>query len=140
MTTRRLPSPALLRSLSADRDLLHLYVDAHDPAAFAALARRYGPLARRTAADVCPAAADDVAQATLELLGRKAKAVAARESAAGWVFETARRLALKARTAGARRIAHEARATPAAPPPDPHDALTLREVGAVVAEELARLP
>jgi RNA polymerase sigma factor (sigma-70 family) len=140
MTTRRLPSPALLRSLTADRDLLHLYVDAQDPAAFAALARRYGPLARRTAADACPAAADDVAQATLELLGRKAKAVAARESAAGWVFETARRLALKARTAAARRARHEARAGAPAPPPDPLDTLTFREVRAAVAEEVARLP
>src|SRR5215218_9266985 len=140
MTTRRLPPPSLLRPPASDRDLLHLYVDGRDPAAFAALAKRYAALAWRVAADVCPAAADDVAQATLELLGRKAKAVAGRESAAGWVFETARRLALKARTADTRRTARERQARPPSPPTDPLDALTLREVRAAVAEELARLP
>src|SRR5215208_4292863 len=64
MTTRRLPPPSLLRPPASDRDLIHLYVDGRDPTAFAALARRYVGLARRAAADVCPAAADDVAQAT----------------------------------------------------------------------------
>ena len=137
MTTRRLPPPRLL--LAPDRELLRTYL-AGDPAAFVAVAKRYAGLARRAAADVCPAAADDVAQATLELLGRKARAVADRESAAGWVFETARRLALKARTAAARRAKHEARATPPASPPDPLDALSFGEVRAAVAEELARLP
>jgi RNA polymerase sigma factor (sigma-70 family) len=139
MTTRRLP-PQSLAFLSSDRQLLRAYVEGGDPAAFAEVAKRYAGLARRAAADVCPAAADDVAQATLTLLGRKAKAVAGRESAAGWVFETARRLALKARTAAARRAKHEARATPPAAPVDPVDALSFGEVRAAVAEELARLP
>src|SRR5207249_4371317 len=67
-------------------------------------------------------------------------AVAGRASAAGWVFETARRLALKARTSAARRAAREGRAHPPQPAADPLDALTLREIRAAVAEELARLP
>lgn len=123
-----------------DRDLLRAHLDGADPAAFAELVRRHAGLARRAAAEVCPTAADDVAQATLALLARKAAAVAGRESAAGWVFETARRLALKARTAAARRAARESRAAPPRPPADPLDTLTLREIRAVVAEELARLP
>src|SRR5437764_1428714 len=98
------------------------------------LVRRYTGLARRAAAEVCPAAADDVAQATLALLARKATAVAGRASAAGWVFETARRLALKARTSAARRAAREGRAHPPQPAADPLDALTLREIRAAVAE------
>jgi RNA polymerase sigma factor (sigma-70 family) len=140
MSTRRLPSLALLRPSSADRDLLRTYARSSDPSVFAELAQRYGGLAYRAAADVCPSAADDAAQATLTLLGRKAGALATRESAAGWVFQTARRLALKARTAAARRAKHESRAAQPAPPPDPLDALSFGEVRAAVAEEVARLP
>ncbi|QJW98578.1 RNA polymerase sigma factor [Frigoriglobus tundricola] len=124
----------------SDRDLLREFAAGGDPAAFAEVARRHAGLALRAAAEVCPAAADDAAQATLILLGRKAAAVAGRESAAGWVFETARRLALKARTAAARRAVREARSPAPSPPGDPLDALTLRELQAAVAEELARLP
>ena len=136
MSARRLPPAILLRPPTSDQELLC----SRDPAAFAELARRYAGLARRAAADVCPAVADDVAQATLTLLGRKSRSVAGRESAAGWVFETARRLALKAKTAAARRAKHEARAMPPAPSPDPLDALSFGEVRAAVAEEVARLP
>ena len=48
------------------------------------------------------------APAALALLGQKARALSEREWAAGWVFETARRLVLEARTAAARRARHEA--------------------------------
>lgn len=140
MSARRLPPPTLLRSPIGDPELLRACAQAADPAAFAELVRRYGPLARRAATEVCPAAADDVAQATLTLLGRKARTLATRESAAGWVFESARRLAMKARTSAARRAKHEARAALPAPSPDPLDALSFGEVRAAVAEEVARLP
>jgi WD40 repeat protein/DNA-directed RNA polymerase specialized sigma24 family protein len=134
--------PNLLRlalAARSDGDLLRAHL-AGTPTAFTELTRRHAELARRVAAEVCPAAADDVAQATLTLLARKAGIVVDRESAAGWVFETARRLALKARTAAARRSAHEGRAEPAEPPPEPLDTITLREIRAAVAEEVARLP
>jgi RNA polymerase sigma factor (sigma-70 family) len=139
MSDRLAPLLRLARPGQSDRDLLRAFL-AREPAAFDELARRHVGLARRAAAEVCSAAADDVAQATLALLAKKAAAVAGRESAAGWVFETARRLALKARTADARRTARERRATPQAATVDPLDALTLREVRAAVAEELAKLP
>jgi RNA polymerase sigma factor (sigma-70 family) len=140
MPDRLAPLLRLARPTCSDRDLLRAYLDGRDSAAFEELVRRYSGLAHRVAAEICPAAADDVAQAALALLAEKAKSVAARASAAGWVFETARRLALKARSAGARRAAREGRASPPSPPADPLDALTLREVRAAVAEELSRLP
>src|SRR5262245_55298276 len=127
MPTRLLPTRHLARLSATDRDLLRSYAAGGDPAAFAELIRRHAGLAHRAAAEVYPATADDVAQAALVLLGRKAAAVASRPSAAGWVFETARRLALKARTAAARRAKHEARAASPRPPADPLDTLTLRE-------------
>jgi len=130
----------LIPRTRTDRDLLREFVVGADPSAFAELVRRHAGLALHVAAEVCPAAADDVAQATLILLGRKAATVVNRESAAGWVFETARRLALKARTAAARRATHEARSPTPPPPGDPLDALTLRELRAAIAEELTRLP
>ncbi len=130
----------LAPSAQSDRDLLRAHLDGADPTAFDELVRRHAGLAQRAAAEVCPFAADDVAQTALALLARNASAVASRESAAGWVFETARRLALKARTAAARRTACEAHANPPQPLADPLDTLTLREVRATVAEELARLP
>src|SRR5262245_15232859 len=136
-------SPQHLRHLlpaAGDRELLRAYARDGDPAAFDHLVRRYAGLARRAAADVCPAAAADPAQAALTLLGRKAAGLVRRESAAGWVFEAARRLALKARTAAARRARHEAQAGSPTPPPDPLDELTFREVRAAVAAEVARLP
>lgn len=140
MTTRVSRLVRLAPPARSDRDLLRAHLGGGEPGAFDELARRHAGLARRAAAEVCPPAADDVAQATLALLARKAAAVADRESAAGWVFETARRLALKARTAAARRATHEGHAHPPQQPADPLDLLTLREVRAAVAEELARLP
>jgi RNA polymerase sigma factor (sigma-70 family) len=139
MPDRLAPLLKLARPGRSDGDLLRAFL-ASEPAAFDELARRHVGLARRAAAEVCPAAADDVAQATLALLAKKAAAVAGRESAAGWVFETARRLALKARTADVRRSARERLAKPQAAAVDPLDFLTLREVRAAVAEELAKLP
>jgi RNA polymerase sigma factor (sigma-70 family) len=130
----------LTDSARSDRELLRAHLDAGDTAAMDELVRRHAKLARRAAAEVCPTAADDVAQATLALLVRKATAIAGRESAAGWVFETARRLALKARAGMARRARHESRAKPLPPAADPLDTITLREVRAAVAEELTRLP
>jgi RNA polymerase sigma factor (sigma-70 family) len=130
----------LTPSARSDRDLLRAHLDGTDPTAFDELVHRHAGLAKRAAAEVCPSAAEDAAQTALALLARNAAAVASRESAAGWVFQTARRLALKARTAAARRSAREAQASPPQSPSDPLDTLTLREVRAAVAEELARLP
>ena len=85
MPDRLAPLLRLAKPARADRDLLRAFL-ASEPAAFDELARRHGGLARRAAAEVCPNVADDVAQATLALLAKKAAAVAARESAAGWVL------------------------------------------------------
>jgi RNA polymerase sigma factor (sigma-70 family) len=123
-----------------DRALLADFAAGRDPGALAELLRRHARAVRRVAADVCPAAVDDVAQATFVLLVEQSAELARRESAAGWLFEVARRLAFKARTAAARRTRQEAGATPPAPSVQPLDELTFREVRAIVAEELARLP
>src|SRR5262245_49870997 len=130
----------LLARPNTDRALLVAYATKRDEAAFAELVHRHARMVQRIAAAVCPTEAEDVAQTTFALLAERAAAVAPRESAAGWLFETARRLALKARTAAARRAKLQARASAPQPPVDPLAELTFAEVRAVVAEELARLP
>src|SRR5262249_50074226 len=124
------PDSALLADFAAGRD----------PGALAELLRRHARAVRRVAAELCPEAADDVAQAAFVLLAERAAEVAGRESAAGGLSEAARRLPLKARGAAPRRARHEAHAAPPPPPAEPLDELTFREVRAIVAEELARLP
>src|SRR5262249_50657224 len=111
-----------------------------DEAALNELIRRHAATVRSAALDVAPQAAEDVSQAVFLLFGRKAASLARRESVAGWFFQTARHLAMKARTAATRRARHGGEAGPAEAPPDRLAELSFREGRAAVAEELARLP
>lgn len=124
----------------SDRDLLVSFAATRDAGAMAELFRRHADAVRRVAADVCPSATDEVVQAAFLLLTERAGTLTDRVSAAGWLFQVARRLALKARTASARRSRHEALAPSTEPLTNPLDDLAFREVRALVAEELARLP
>src|SRR5262245_62584070 len=98
-----LPITRLVTRPNTDRTLLTAYAVERDEGAFAELARRHAGMVYQAAADICPSEAADVTQAAFALLAGRAAAITNRESAAGWLFETARRLALKARTAAARR-------------------------------------
>jgi RNA polymerase sigma factor (sigma-70 family) len=124
----------------SDRDLLEAFAASRDSDAMAELFRRYAPVVRRAAGDVCPAAADEVVQSAFLLLANRAGTLSSRASAAGWLFHVARRLAMKARTTAARRARHEARVPPPAGPAPVLDDLAFREVRALVAEELDQLP
>ncbi len=126
---------------TGDGALVRRFVEARDGDAFAELVRRHGPmvvgLARRVAGD--GQLAEDVAQATFLVLARKGHTVRRPESLAAWLHGVAFRLALRARKAGARRSACEARAVAAPPPREPLDELSARELLAVLDEELQRL-
>ena len=136
----RLVSPRLVAlPQPADPHLLRAHIDG-DPNAFAEIVRRYAGLAMRVAVDVCPARPTTSPRPPSPYsVGRRPRSPPGSRPP-GWVFETARRLALKARTAAARRAKHEARAVRPTPPADPLDALSFGEVRAAVAEEVARLP
>src|SRR5262245_46927680 len=128
----------------SDADLLGRFVTDRDQAAFAALVDRYGPLVlhvcRRVLGDVHDA--EDAFQATFLVLTRKAAAIRPRESLAAWLHGVARRVALKARTARARRLRD------VGPPPgpvvdarpDPLADLSARELLTLVDAEVRRLP
>jgi RNA polymerase sigma factor (sigma-70 family) len=130
----------------ADADLVGRFTRHADPAAFAALVRRHGPMVlaacRRMLPD--PADADDAFQAVFLVLVRKAGAVRPPGAVGGWLHGVAVRTAQKARVAAARRRRREmsvasnpGRASAAAVVPGSPEHAELR---AVLDEELARLP
>jgi C-terminal peptidase prc len=126
---------------TTDRQLLERFSAARDESAFAALVERHGPLVW----GVCRRAlrhhqdAEDVFQATFLVLARQAGAVRWRDSVHNWLYEVASRLAAAARVKAARRRLHEGRAAAKAPTEAlPDDAA--RELGAVLDQELGRLP
>ena len=103
---------------ASDRELLRRFADTHDEAAFEALVRRHAAMVlaagRRTLGNAHDA--EDVCQAAFLLLARKAPSHTWQPSVASWLHKTAHYLALKARTAAARRAHREGR-SPRSPRP-----------------------
>jgi RNA polymerase sigma factor (sigma-70 family) len=125
----------------ADGPLLQRFLTVRDEAAFATLLQRHGPMVlgvcRRLLAD--PNDADDVFQATFLVLVRKAASVRKQASVGSWLYGVACRTAAEAKVRAARRRRHERRAAER-PPPEPRDEASLRDLRAVLDEELRRLP
>jgi RNA polymerase sigma factor (sigma-70 family) len=124
----------------SDRDLLVAFVDQRSQEAFAALVERHGPMVWRVCRNVLghDSDAEDAFQATFVVLSRRAKSVAA-ETLAGWLHAVARRVALKARTARARRLGRESRVKVRVPS-GPVDDLSARELMEALDAEVAQLP
>ena len=129
---------------ASDTALLGRFISARDEKAFAALVDRHGPLVfhvcRRVLGDVHDA--EDAFQAAFLVLARKAARVHPREALAAWLHGVARRVALKARSARARKLreAQSAAALPADPRSDPLAELSARELLMIIDEEVQRLP
>jgi RNA polymerase sigma factor (sigma-70 family) len=125
----------------SDEQLLTLYIERQEEAAFAALVRRHGSLVwnvcRRVLSDNHDA--EDAFQATFLILVRKATDVVPRGMVGNWLYGVAYRTALKARAMSVRRKAREkqVREIPevAATPPESSD-----ELRGLVDRELNRLP
>jgi RNA polymerase sigma factor (sigma-70 family) len=83
--------------------------------------------------------AEDAFQAAFLLLARKAGSIHRREVVSSWLYRVAYRVAVRTQANAARRRVHERRAV-TMPSADPALDLSLREVGAVLLEELERLP
>jgi RNA polymerase sigma factor (sigma-70 family) len=132
------------RNEASDAVLLGRFIAARDERAFAVLVERHGPLVlhvcQRVLGDLHDA--EDAFQATFLVLARKAGTVRPRRAIAAWLHGVAHRVALKSRSARARRLREAQRL--GEDPPDPHRdplaELSVRELLGVVDEEVRRLP
>lgn len=141
---RRL-SAGLDRDRASDASLLERFLANRDETAFAALVSRHGPMVLAVCQRVLGHVedAEDAFQATFVVLARRAGSVRPRESLAAWLHGVARRAALKARTARARRLraATAGRDATAAPTEiDPLEEVSAREVLRLIDQEVQRLP
>src|SRR5262249_36977296 len=103
----------------SDRQLLGDYAASNDPAAFAALVRRHGPMVL----GVCRRPlghwqdAEDAFQAVFLALARGARTVRKADSLTSWLYGASYRVAMRARRDAARRRKHEAHAGARKEPP-----------------------
>src|SRR5437879_9147567 len=89
-----------------DRQLLEAFLASRDERAFAEVVTRHGPMVLSVCRRVLghQQDAEDAFQAAFLVLARKAAAVCHAESVAGWLFQVAFRIALRARGKSRRRI------------------------------------
>jgi RNA polymerase sigma factor (sigma-70 family) len=124
----------------SDRQLFDAYAETKDPAAFAALVRRYGPVVLGVCRRVLrhEQDAEDAFQATFLVLARDARTIRKGDSLISWLHGVSYRVALRARRDAARRRKHEARAEARKAPADWETAW--RELQVVLDEEIGQLP
>lgn len=94
---------------SSDRELIVRYVRQHDHEAFAELVRRYIALVHSAALRQIrePGLADDVTQAAMIVLARRAREISCDVVLASWLFTVTHHIAQNALKSQARRTAHE---------------------------------
>jgi RNA polymerase sigma factor (sigma-70 family) len=130
---------------ASDAQLLQRYATQQDEPAFELLVWRHAQLvlgtARRVVAD--EQTAEDCFQAVFLALAQAAKGVGRSGSVGGWLYKVAYRVARKARASAAKRAAREqgldGRERCLAQP-GPAESAAWREVGAILDEEVSRLP
>ncbi len=125
-----------------DGQLLESFVRQRDTVAIEALIQRHAGMVwsvcRRLLADHHDA--EDAFQATFLVLVRRAAAIVPRHMVANWLYGVARRTALKARAATAKRRAHEKQVIPMLEPIAPQRADQSPHLQAMLDDELSRLP
>jgi RNA polymerase sigma factor (sigma-70 family) len=124
-----------------DHELLDRFARGRDENAFALLLRRHGSMVLGVCRSVLHELhdAEDAFQAAFLLLAQKAGSIHRREAVSGWLYRVAYHLALRAGTSAARRKIVEKRALTMRSA-DPLLDMSLREVRAVLFEELEALP
>src|SRR5262245_41127659 len=124
-----------------DADLVHAFASRGDPAAFAAIVRRHGPMVLGVCSRVLrdPADADDAFQATFLVLVRKARSLSQPDRLAGWLHQVAQRTARKLRAVRLARARREGELFDV-PVGEPVADFVWRELRPIFDQELGRLP
>jgi RNA polymerase sigma factor (sigma-70 family) len=124
----------------ADGELLGVFIERHDEAAFSALVKRHSPMiwgvCRRL---LSHDDAEDAFQATFLVLVRKAASIMPREMVGNWLYGVAHQTALQARRAAARRMAREVQVT-LMPDPEAVQQDQWPDVQPLLDQELSHLP
>jgi RNA polymerase sigma factor (sigma-70 family) len=125
----------------SDADLLELFLERRDEAAFEALLRRHAPMVLGVCRRVLRHTqdAEDACQATFLVLARKAASLRSRNLLGNWLYGIALRTALKARAMNHKRRAREREIGRRARPDMPADE-SCEELLARLDTEIARLP
>jgi RNA polymerase sigma factor (sigma-70 family) len=138
---KRLFEEGVISGLS-DGQLLDLFIEEHDEAAFEALLARHGPMVLSVCRGILrdPGDAEDAFQATFLVLVRKAVTIRGRHVLGGWLYQVAHRVAIQANKATARRRSCEREAAQMASVTRPADPAIADQLLATLHEEIARLP
>jgi RNA polymerase sigma factor (sigma-70 family) len=125
----------------SDAELLRRFLARRDEGAFGDLVRRHGRMVLGVCRHVLRHAhdAEDAFQATFLVLARSAASIREGTALPSWLYGVAYRVASNARREAHRREAHERRARKV-PNAGPELDLAWRELQAVLAEEVRRLP
>ena len=128
-------------SKATDAELVQQFSTSNDQAAFAALVERHGHMVVRVCRRLLhnPHDVDDAFQVTFLVLARQARSIQKRQAVASWLYGVARRTAVAARRAAARRRVHEGGASRMSPN-RATDTLEWSEVQQAIEDELGRLP
>jgi RNA polymerase sigma factor (sigma-70 family) len=124
-----------------DSQLLERFVSRRDESAFGVLMQRHGRLAWSVCRNILHREqdAEDAFQATFLVLARRAASIRKGESVGSWLYGVAHRVAMKAKKTAAKRWRYERDATTKKREATSSE-LALRELQAVLHEELERLP
>ena len=134
-----------LSGVVTDAQLLERFLRERDEAAFELLMWRHGPMVFGACRRVLHHTqdAEDAFQATFLTLARKAASIGKRESLSGWLYMVAYRIALRARSRGARRgqVEKPLDDLPIDPKSsDPADITAWRELRRLLDAELSQIP
>src|SRR5581483_8729675 len=133
-------APVIDRDLPDERLLLD-YVTGRDPAAFAAIVRRHGPMVWTVCHRVLRRQqdAEDAFQATFLVLMHKARSLGKPQLLGNWLYGVAYRTSIKARLLASRQSKRE-KPMVAIPVFDAENEATWRDLRPVLDDELHRLP
>src|SRR5262245_16327516 len=125
-----------------DAQLLDRYVSCRDEDAFATLVRRYGRLVRSVCRHVLHHEhdIDDAFQVTFLVLARKAGSIRKTASVASWLYSVAYRTAMNAKKRARVRRCEQQRQPEGFAREQPVTEAALRELQAILDEEVERLP